>query len=368
MHTSPEVLKLPEHLKDAGKVISPIDYKNYQQLLEETNPTIICFLALEDTHQVGLNAIAKERGIRTFHIEHGVRDRETSAAISAWKSKRMERPQTNARPSAHIWRRIALRRVLSKSLRMASSALRMEIDAYMKFRNAHDIHVTARDFCGSVHLPTLYINFSPAVFDFHRSACVAEEQEVVYIGHPGFDTLADMSPSHNRKLFFIDQPFVEWGLFGWTEAKKKAFIMDLVDIAIHSTKDGHLYVKKHPYSDSSFWSEFDDRVEIVEMKDLSSNGIYIGFASTLLIPLAAKEDSLVISMQNHPSIDFAYGEFLLKDGAISPIEDTQSLRQALANLEELQAAQQKKKASFMQKWMTFDDGRSKERLAQHLLS
>jgi len=368
MHTSLEEFKLPAHLKGSGKVISPLDFKDYREMLERVSPHLICFLALEDNHQVCLNAIAKEIGIQTFHIEHGVRDRKTSIEVSRWRSSRSSGSRRRKKHQGSIWKRIEMRRLLNRSSRRLTSAMKKEFDEYREFRNSHDIMTTAKEFCGTVHLPSLYISFSPAVFDFHRSKCVPEQQEVAYIGHPGFDDLADMRTCGEQRLFFIDQPFVEQGLFGWTVENKKAFIMELRSLAETHSADGLLHVKKHPYSSSDFWSEFGDGFRIVEMEDFCSNGIYIGFASTLLIPLAAKEDSVVFSMQNHPSIDFEYGSFLLEDGAITPVKDMQSLDHQLSRIDEIHKAQRTKKKRFMEKWMMFDDGLSKERLTQHLRS
>lgn len=350
-----------------GQVIDLTDYRRYGHLIEKENLRKIFYFALEDAHQVLLNATARMQGVKTFHMEHGLRDVETSNRTIRWISRSSHQSEVISPPKKHhhLKRRLLMRLLRSRSLKALPEGLQQEVRSYLDNYDSDAIGKTLREFNGRVHFPHTYISFSPAVFEFHKSLTHPELQQVQFIGNPAFDDWVDLAPSVDgkRKLFFIDQPFVEQRLFGWTMAFKKKLIAHLNSISFRLTNEP-MRVKAHPGSDMEFWKDLSTEVTLVDSHQMHNNGIYLGFGSTLLILLAAQDDSAVICLDIHPDIDFKYSEFLTKNGAIDSVTSIEALEELLQSPEKLVEEQRRHKSTFTEHWIHKADGYATERLRE----
>ncbi|NNM16059.1 MAG: hypothetical protein HKO56_05325 [Bacteroidia bacterium] len=355
-----------------GEKISIKDFKNANHLLKSLNISKVFFFAFENIHEVLFNVCCKNLEINTVHIEHGVRDYERTLGLSKLRKENdrktlFQRWKQKSISVRQIPERITLKRFFNKSLNLLSKGDQKFIKHYVKIRRTHSYLETSRLVTDEKRMPASYISFSQKTFEFHMlKDCLQDLSRVSFIGCPQFDDLFNLKKANEQELVFIDQPFVEFKVFGWTYQYKFELIQQINDKIVEPF-NFKLKIKPHPYSNMEFWnkckSQF-SRIEIIDQSGFNSNDIVIGFASTMLIPLVAQNDTVCISIEKHPEIDFNYSDFLSSSDAITQVNSIEELKNCISSISQLKEKQSKAKPEFIKDWLYLFDGKSYDRLLE----
>ena len=354
------------HKKSIGTEISISNYRHADHLIKTLNISKVFFFALENIHEVLFNISAKNIGIPTVHLEHGVRDYETTVKFSIQRGEGTKKSFFRISLDKilgirQIKKRIALKNFFDKSLASLPKEKKDFMIEYVKIRKSTSFLETCRVVNDPLRLPDSYISFSPKVFEFHKIKDHLKDQEKVsFIGFPQFDELQNLEIGEKQEIIFIDQPFAELNLFGWTSDFKFQLIQRLHD-EIAEKYNYAFKIKPHPNSNLQFWENCENSFELLKLvdeKNMYSNDIVIGFGSTMLLPLVAQDETVCFSLEIHPKIDFEYSKFLTSSEAIEQVNSIEDLKKCISDLEEYRSKQNNEKSHFVSEWLYEYDGNS----------
>jgi hypothetical protein len=369
---------ISDQYKKWGKAIFWGDYKSAFVLLDDIKPKIVLFYFIETFNHVALNATCRYKGIRTFHIEHGIRNYEMLQSnrdqIKVQKTPTIVRFFTKLK---NIKSRVKGRLFFASSVKMLPNPYSSFLQEYFQVRNSKTIFETFREINNPLRIADSYISFSPRIFEFHqKSDHLPQNYPVHFIGCPSFDYLAGkiMDQNVGSNILFVDNAFEVQHLFGWSKENKVQFLQQLVNIAV--TQNKRLWIKPHPYTKQEVYAAvrgkqnvfFIEKEEgfIESIKDCK---IIIGFYSTLLMPLMAMGHTVCFALEMHPAkLENEPSSFLTETGAIKKIDSWAQLSDAFENLDAIFQEQKSNKGKFTEDWLYKFDGKSTERLKNILLS
>lgn len=356
--------------KKYGQELRIQDFVNGFDILKSLNIVKVFFFSFVNIHEVLFNLVCKQISIPTIHVEHGVRDFDVTLNLNKLNKSR-ETSSVKIQIQSFIYKLrhcrelMHLRRFDRQTFESLSSDLKSFYKEYHDIRIKNNFLDTCMLINNPLRNPNRYISFSEVIFRFHRIKDHLDDQaQVDFIGFPQFDDLLDLDESNDRELLYIDQPFVEKSQFGWNTEFRKRLIQDIHD-KIAKKFNYILKIKPHPTSDQSFFKSLEselERVKIIDAKEIYSNDIVLGFASTLLIPLAAQKNTICFSLDMHPDIDFNYSAFLTNNEAIKQVSSIGDLMEEMDNLTALSQIQKRAKHLFIEEWMHIHDGNSFKRL------
>lgn len=366
-----------EEYKKYGKDIFWSEYKNAAQLLEDIKPKIVLFYFIESFNHVALNATCKYFGIKTYHIEHGIRNYEMLEA-NIDKIAREEKPKllNVLGKLRNVRSRIKSRLFFQNTVTILPDLYRGFLKTYFRVRSSESVFDTFRKIKDPLRVADVYISFSQKVFEFHqKSDHLSSGYPVYFTGIPGFDFLNDLQkhgPSAEH-ILFVDNAFEVQHLFGWDEENKIQFLNQLALFA--ENKQKKLWIKPHPYANQQVyntlrkkqhvWFVENENSLVASIKDCK---IILGFYSTLLMPLMAMNHTVCFSLDLHPAkLLHKPARFLIETGALKEVNSWDDLSHALDKLESVHQEQIQCKKLFIDQWMYKFDGQSSERLKNILL-
>jgi hypothetical protein len=367
--------------KKWGRAIFWKDYKSAVQMIDEIRPAFVLFYFIESFNHVALNVACRFRGIKTFHIEHGIRYFEiqeyyNSSYIPPAKFNLGDKLKKLGE-IGQVWNRLKGRFFYNNTISELPKEQAEFLKAYFSTRSSSNIFETFREVRDPLRIADTYISFSPEIFKFHiKSDHLPENYPVHFIGCPSFDYLVgcDNRNGDAADILFVDNAFESQDLFGWTRENKKAFLDELLKFCQQQKRK--LWIKIHPYSNSEVYSGVgaEQNVSLIstdkEVREVvTRSAVVIGFYSTLLMPLMALEHTTCFSLEMHPAdTGFKFSSFLVETGAIKEAGSWEELKQFVGQLSFHHAEQKKHKQKFIQDWLYKFDGRSGERLKNILLS
>jgi hypothetical protein len=360
-----------------GKEIFWKDYKDAVDLLEKLKPQKVLFYFIESLNHVALNVACKYLRIRTYHIEHGVRnysyqnknkkiDNKTGKPLLFDVFKKLKNSQN----------RIKNRRFFLNTIKKLPNEQAVFLRNYFKIRTSHSIWETFHRLNHPLRIADSYISFSPKIFEFHKIIDhLPEDYPVFFIGCPSFDYFADLANLYQEgeDIVFIDQAFEQWQLFGWNQVTKELFLARLEKFSREHNRK--LWIKKHPVSNDSVFESFNDNEGVEMISDnetfkmaIQRSKIILGFFSTLLMPFMAMDHTVCFSLEMHPvQPEDSLSSFLTETGAVNSISSWEKLSTSFDNLGEIYFEQKRKKEKFIEDWMYKFDGKSSERLRKVLI-
>lgn len=365
--------------KKWGKAIFWKNFKDAFDLLDKIKPSKVLFYFIESFNHVALNVACKYWGIKTYHIEHGIRYyeiQEMLVTISQGSNNKQSLKSLFDKYS-NIYSRVKTRLFFNNTVAKLPSPYAEFLKAYYKVRSSHDIFNTFRIIDNLLRVADSYISFSPKIFEFHqKSDHLPDGYPVYFTGCPGFDHLKEITAteSDTNDILFIDQAFEAQSLFGWNVKNKTKFLKDLIGFA--NKQNRILWLKAHPYSSKQAYNEIlgCPNVRIIQNEvdfkmAIANSKIVIGFYSTLLMPLMALDHTICFSLDMYPAKpQNQLAGFLLKTGAIKGVDNWEELEKDFENLEAIFQEQRNCKQAFIDQWMYKFDGRCSERMKNILLS
>lgn len=364
-----------------GKAIYWKDYKNAIELIDTVQPALVLYYFIESFNHVALNVACKFRGIKTFHLEHGIRYYEIQKYYNQSPNNSIAPPVWDRLKKLTEFRklrsRIKGRLFYHNTAKNLPAEYKNFLEEYFKVRKAKNIFETFEQVKNPLRIADQYISFSPEIYKFHKeSDHLPGDYPVSFIGCPSFDYLADcmQNAQEAKDIVFIDNAFESQDLFGWTKENKKQLLSHLVTLSQKLNK--RLLIKAHPYSADEVYADVkDSNLASLIYRDedfkeaILSSAIVIGFYSTLLMPLMALPYTTCFSLEMHPMAPgIKLSSFLVNTGAIEEIISWEELETKIGNLPALHQQQVSKKREFIDNWLYKFDGRSGERLKHILLS
>ncbi|MBJ6119338.1 hypothetical protein JAO76_14100 [Pontibacter sp. BT310] len=370
-----------DYYKEYGKVTFWSEYKDAFSLLEQVNPKKVIFLWIDTYQQVALNLACKIKGIRTYIIEHGIRDWRANIELEQYFFNPVNISLSNRFKtlSTELIPRLKTRLFLLNTLRKLPEPEKSFLKDYTRLRRKSTYHTIKQKVISELRLPNAYISYSPKVFSVHQHFDKIRTDHVVhFIGVPLYDELAntiykaDSLISQSKSIVLIDQGLANRNLLGWRIDSYKQFLKELNHYCHLSGFT--LHIKFHP-SDINAVSDYNlNKISVKIIDDtqlkqlLPHTPVIIGFFSTLLLPLAAMSHTTLITLENHPAGKLDVSKSFVDAGVAHPVYSLDELPEALNNIEQLHQQQLPNKKKFEQDWLYKFDGKAGERLRDILLS
>lgn len=287
------------------------DYLTPYKLLRKIKPDRIVFFEIIDLRQIALIIAARSMNISTFYLEHGAAgSRDT--AIHRWNENSFledKLPQLASRLKN------SFADIISSKLFYYSVYKKFNsLNSYFKFLllpfkmlAASPNKVLSKNLFRE-RVPDRAIVFSEINFEAFELYTGIKKEDALLTGIPLFDKYYKSDPSVSDYAVYIEHPYKEYGLLGWTKEHHKKVALALNDFAV--SKKIKVYIKLHPFSDRSNWSDYslnNEYVEILQQGNFEqlylSARLILGFSSSLITGLlCAKKNIVLLGWHPEPTI------------------------------------------------------------------
>lgn len=350
-----------------GTILFWNEYSSGLELIKKLKIKKIIFYEYETFNNIALRAAAKELGIKCCHLEHGYRDYDLLKKLD-------KNPKTVKQIVFKIYffnylKLFFISRFYYNTYKKCNNELKKQLLLFYKTRSSYGILSTFKKIDSPLLKLDFYINFSSENFKYFRTKHHLKDnfKHFKLIGFPQFDNVPMAAKSNlnfnSNKLLFIDQPFLEQNLFGWTPKHKFSFLTELQELA--TTLKLKLIIKPHPINDNSFYDNLDCEIINENIFDNYSYSYVIGFNSTLLFPLATIPNTLLICLNSHPEpFQSIENNIFVKNKVAIGLNQLSDLSRKSLKTKVLA----KDRKSFVKKYLYKFDGRSKSRLTKIILS
>jgi hypothetical protein len=345
------------------------DYTTPYALLQDVKPDKVLFLGIDSFPQVALNLAAKNQGIPTYIMHHGIYhsdNLENNRQLEKLGLHKKRKPLSNI--SSLIFYFSALR------LKNVGQILKYTYFAWLRQRR--NAYVAKAKCVFDARVPDHYIDLSPhnAIIT-KKIDRISGDEKFTYIGHPFFDQTLQRLDELSRKnhtindnyFLLIDFPNRDdvLALKIMTVTGKHRFYKELSDLA--KSRNCRLKIKLHPSAYNSSYNYQDDNIDLIRETDIA-NLIYgakecFSFFSTLLIPVIHQKKHCYIFSTGK---EYQLQRELIELGCVSKLETENFTSSKL--LENKPNGFKPGCKTFIARYLYFTDGRSTERLKNILLS
>lgn len=273
------------------------NYASPYDLLNEIKPAKIVFYDCESFHQVGLVVAARNKGIRTFVLEHGLRG---GYEVEIEKQKYYHSLKNPVTVYHHPVSGVSTISHRNLTLLFYLRALKfrdiLSLPCVFKFiysRKKYGLTYGLNRVKNKFRYADFYINFTEKNASYIMVRDGVPLNRFRLCGNPSFDNFFAKAkkfvPSMEEKyILLLDAPFSDTDVFGMTKEDKNSFLIKLNDFAI--SKGMKLKVKLHPLSYSSDYFFRHDNISYHRAEDIvplifnSSACVHVHMSS--LMPLA----------------------------------------------------------------------------------
>ena len=350
-----------------GTILFWNEYSSGFELIKKLKIKKIIFYEYETFNNIALRAAAKQLGIRCYHLEHGYRDNIFELSDEYMNSE-IEKIIYKI-PFVSYFKLFFRSRFYYNTYKKCNNELKKQLLIFYKTRSIYGILSTFKKIDSPLLKLDFYINFSSENFKYFRTKHHLKDnfKHFKLIGFPQFDNVPLAAKSNlnlnSNKLLFIDQPFLEQNLFGWTPKHKFSFLTELQELA--TTLKLKLIIKPHPINDNSFYDNLDCEIITENIFDNYSYSYVIGFNSTLLFPIATIPNTFLICLNNHPEpFQIIENNIFVKNKVAIGLNQLSDLSKKSLKMKVMA----KDRKSFVKKYLYKFDGRSKSRLTKIILS
>ncbi|GAB2530959.1 polysialyltransferase family glycosyltransferase [Rufibacter soli] len=366
--------------KEYGQALFWKDFSDAFSLLKKIKPEKVIFFFIESFNHVALNVACKNLQIPTYHLEHGFREYKLETALISNYA-----PPSLAKNSLKgiLLKALAIKDAFAKvktklfffrTVFKTSGKEKEFLRLFYNIRQANNVFHTFKKIKSPYRTADIYLSYSPAIFQAHvKEDHLLPGHPVRYIGMSEFDDWINIKPSEieEKNIIFIHQPLSGQGFLGWTQAFESTFIAEFTRFC---EENGYkLLIKKHPYDYSSIWNQAleEGKAELIASEDflkkVTKTKIFVGFFSTMLIPVAALPHTVLFTFEGHPQNDLLPSEFLVASGVSEPFYDFRELEAKLKEIATIEKVQKANKAGFINSWMYKFDGDAGKRLRNILV-
>ncbi len=253
------------------------DYASPYTLLNQVKPDVVVFADIESFNQLALNISARNKGIKTFVLQHGIRgayEVDEALSVNPLLDQKIQFSNTSG------WSF----RFLMNSLRLRNLRSFPSLVKFIFSRKKNDLTTALFNNQFELRRADVYLEFSDDNAGYHRKRDGIPLDRFLITGNPTFDgyfNFFNQQAEAQNYCLLIDCPFVEAGFnqdHGITQEKKNDYIRKL---SIWSTVNGyHLKVKLHPLSYKTgnlYQSEALTYIREVDLKKLIAGAAYVFF-------------------------------------------------------------------------------------------
>jgi len=351
------------------------DYRTPYKLLRKIRPDRIVFFEIIDLRQIALIIAARSTGVKTFYLEHGAAgDRQT--AISRWKETSFLKdklPRLARRFIKNFWD------IFSSKLFYYSVYKKFNsVSSYFKFLSLPFKLLISSP--GKVLSHTMFrervpdhaIVFNERNFEAFELYTGIARKDTSLIGVPFFDRYHRTRQTSLNHVVYIEHPYLEYRLLGWNKEHHKEIAMALNAFA--AANKIKLYIKLHPSSSLSNWSDYlidSEYVEILQQGDFDQlyldAKLILGFSSSLITGLlCARKNVVLLGWHPKPAI---FGTDFSKTGLCHISLSTSDLHKEFENWtrNNLAVGNEPAYEKFLTQWNYPFDGRATERVIDAII-
>ena len=248
------------------------DYKTPQQLLRFVKPDCVVLCDLESFNQIALNIAARNNGITTYVLQHGLRGAFEVEEASSKVYEPMPTIQVN--PTSWWSLRFFFSSLKFKNFRQLPVLLK-----FMYARKTKELTLALKENQFELRRADYYIEFTQENAGYHKLRDGVPDNRFIFTGNPLYDDYTNYGKNKSSLLgekyfLLIDCPFMEGSFLTATRmnnGEKNSYILSMNELS--KSVNAKLYVKLHPLTYST--------------KNLPSDSNLIYFRETDIIKLAA---------------------------------------------------------------------------------
>jgi hypothetical protein len=261
------------------------------QLLKQIRPDRIIFFEIIDQRQIALLVTSNKKEIKTFYLEHGAAGDKKTAIKRANEKNYFAKTKVQ-----YLMQRLRTgvgRLVSSKFFYYAAFLHLSSANSLLKYIKLplKMLFYTPNKALANCLFPerTPYRSIvfnKPNFYQFQLYTGIKEES-AVFTGVPLFDSYYSQNYSEEGHISYIDHPYLEGNLYGWTPEHHYKVAHHLFQLA--KSRNLKVLVKLHPVSNRAIWEnyKFDPKyIEIVQAgdytKQLLASKIILAFSSSMV--------------------------------------------------------------------------------------
>ena len=373
----PEDIMNP-YVHTLGQVVYWKDFSDAFKLLEKIKPDKLVFILLDNYYHFALFAAAKKMKIPVLYLDHGIRfeeEYENAIKLENTRSKGVSGKVKKIFPIVLFsWLRNTFFRRTCRKL----NPNERELFSRIYFARGRNYHTEFMRIFGGKLIPDFFVLYSPETWRFYKKSFSVPENTDVKITYTGIPSLDEVNNYHfldlnkRKTVLFIDQPFHEQHLLGWTSDSKINFFNQMAEII--ATAGFQLMIKPHP-GNEDIYSLLKAKYNIAVLKNglkkvMIENSVSIvgSFNSTLLLPFCAMADVVTFCMENHPvCITPAISQGITKYKTAIEIRNVKELNLILSNLSTHLGAKAKNISKFSSEVLFAIDDLASQRTLKALL-
>ncbi|RYZ23475.1 MAG: hypothetical protein EOO16_04840 [Chitinophagaceae bacterium] len=301
----------PEQVKELDVASLPLpfssvhhwqEFRTPADLLRKIKPDRIVLFEIIDLRQIALITYANSKGVHTYFLEHGAAgSRET--AIVRWGEitfRKQKLPYLVKRFFGRFgdvlkskWFYYGARPRFS-SKEASKKYYRLPV----RMLKASPNEVLAGNMFPD-RVPKRCIVFNEANYEEFSLYTGVPKEQCYFTGVPFFDEYFSFSRGDKGHIVYIDQPFYEENLVGWTQPHHERIAKALFAFAARNKVK--LYIKLHPRSSRAAWEAYDfdpAYVEIVQHGDFHQlymdASLLLGYSSSLINGFLCAQKNMVV--------------------------------------------------------------------------
>lgn len=286
-------------------------FRSPKSLLQEVKPHKIVFFEIIDLRQIALIVASKGMEIPTFYLEHGAAGDKETAILQMQESsfKKDKLPYLVKRFFSSFFEVIK-----SKWFYFSVTYGFSSFYSYQKYLKLPFLMLQAapNKVLSKVEfrerVPDHSIVFSQANFEQYKLYTHISLKDAILSGVPFFDKFYKAKDLHNEHIIFIDHPYLEENLLGWTSEHHRKIAETLFQFAeVNKTK---VFIKLHPRSKAEIWNMYSfnkEYIEIIQQGDFTdlylTSKLILGFSSSLMNGfICARKNIVLLGWHPHPQI------------------------------------------------------------------
>lgn len=271
------------------EIIHWSDFSSPYILLSAIKPDKVVFCDIESFHQLALNIACKNNGIKTYHLEHGLKDPdEISLAFDDYKKNMYEISSTKVPAISTFY-------FFLRAIKFINITNLYNLIKFVYYRRKYGIQVGLHKCQYELRNADYYINFtkqnSKRLFD--RDGI--REDQLILIGNPSYDEIfennTNLNFSKENYFLLIDTPLADEPAINFSYEQVNSFYFKLNEFCIN--KQSKLYIKLHPKSYNSLkngkFLSHPNIIYICQTADLTKITLeakgFFGFFSSMLVPI-----------------------------------------------------------------------------------
>lgn len=347
------------------------DFANAQDIINKINPGKIVFMGIEGSNTIALNITAKNLGIETLYLQHGMFHKFSDYVkwAEVEDAERNEKKEFNE--SAQEVDRYFLLLFFLRTVLFVKPLALIYIFRLQNLKRKFPEILALKKLPSKYRKASKYVVFTKDNASIFYERDSVDENDVIEIGNFEMDSFfkgekQDLNP-FEKYFLLIDEPWSEVKEyaspgFGISKDQTNDFYKKLSEFAKRNS--AKLKIKLHPYSYASDFFVSDPNIEYLKETDivdliLKSEAVF-GFSSTLMLPAIYYKKCCLFNLWQEMSFQQD-----MKDLDIVQVLDYRNFTIDDIDFEKVNKSNQNLEL-FVKKYLFKTDGKAAERLKEIL--